>query len=275
VKSFNRPNILLAISDDQGWPYAGAYGAKFIHTPAFNWIAREGILFNHGYCPAPQCAPSRAALLTGRNLWQNQEAATHNGDFPAHLKVYPDLLEEAGYHIGYTGKPWGPGSWENGGRTRNPAGPEYNSCRLEPPTTGISSIDYAGNFEEFIRQRPEGKPFCFWFGCQEPHRPYEWESGVKSGKSLEEVDVPEFLPDVDEVQNDFLDYALEIEWFDQHLFKMLEKLKEMGELDNTIIVVTSDNVDVLFQQGEEAGFVISEIIETAFVDFVQCDLFRL
>jgi uncharacterized sulfatase len=55
------------------------------------------------------------------------------------------------------------------------------------------------------------------------------------------VEVPSFLPDTDEVQSDLLDYALEIEWFDYHLGKMLDLLEEAGELDNTIIVVTSDN----------------------------------
>jgi len=68
-RATRRPNILLAISDDQSWPHAGAYGSRFVRTPAFDRVAREGVLFSHGYCPAPQCSPSRAALMTGRNIW--------------------------------------------------------------------------------------------------------------------------------------------------------------------------------------------------------------
>jgi uncharacterized sulfatase len=53
--------------------------------------------------------------------------------------------------------------------------------------------------------------------------------------------VPSFLPDVPEVRSDLLDYAVEIEWFDRHLGRMLQMLEEAGELDNTIVIVTSDN----------------------------------
>ena len=49
VKSRKRPNILLAISDDQSWPYAGDYGCKFVKTPGFDRVAMEGVLFTHAY----------------------------------------------------------------------------------------------------------------------------------------------------------------------------------------------------------------------------------
>ena len=54
------PNILFAISDDQSWLHAGAYGTATVKTPAFDRIAREGVLFEHAFCAAPSCAPSRA-----------------------------------------------------------------------------------------------------------------------------------------------------------------------------------------------------------------------
>jgi len=240
-KHTRRPNILLAISDDQSWPYAGAYGCKFVNTPAFDRIAREGVLFNYAYCPAPQCSPARAALLTGRNIWQLEEAGTHGSLFPRKFKVYTDLLEAAGYHVGYTCKGWGPGSWEAGGWTRNPAGPEYNERTNTPPANRINKNDYAGNFEDFLKKRPEGKPFCFWYGCKEPHRSYEEGSGLRAGKKPKDAEVPSFLPNNKLVQSDLLDYGVEIDWFDTHLGRMIRMLEKMGELDNTIIVVTGDN----------------------------------
>jgi len=238
-----RPNILLVISDDQSWPHAGAYGCRFVNTPAFDRVAREGVLFTHCFCPAPGCAPSRAALLTGMNIWQLEEAAAHASLFPRKFEVYPELLDAAGYHVGYTGKGWGPGSWEAGGRKQNPAGPEYNNKRLEePPTEGIAThSDYLWNFTDFLQQRPEGKPFCFWCGVREPHRPFEPGSGLRAGKKLENVEVPPFLPDTDEVRSDLLDYALEIDVFDTVLGRIIDKVEEIGELDNTLIVATSDN----------------------------------
>src|SRR5262245_613652 len=73
-----RPNILLAIADDASWPHMSAYGCRFLKTPGFDRVAREGVLFNNGFTPLPKCSPSRAALLTGRNPWQLEEACCHN-----------------------------------------------------------------------------------------------------------------------------------------------------------------------------------------------------
>ena len=120
-----RPNILFAIADDWSHGHAGAYGAQWVKTPAFDRVAREGVLFNNCFTSNPKCSPCRASILTGRNTWQLEEAVSHFGVFPAKFGVYPDLLEEHGYHVGYTGKGWGPGDYRAGGFKRNPAGPEY------------------------------------------------------------------------------------------------------------------------------------------------------
>ncbi len=236
-----RPNILIAISDDQSFPHTSAAGCKAVRTPAFDRVAREGILFRNGFAASPGCSPSRASLLTGRHTWQIEEAGTHCSSFPKKYVTFPDLLEAGGYAIGYTGKGWGPGNSKISGRTRNPAGPEFNQRKLTPPANGISKIDYAGNFGEFLTTRAKGQPFCFWYGAYEPHTDYEKDSGMKAGKRLEDVVVPSFLPDTPEVRSDILDYCLEIEWFDSQLGKMLGMLEAAGELENTLVIVTSDN----------------------------------
>lgn len=236
-----RPNILLAISDDQSWPHAGAYGDTSVQTPAFDRVASAGVLFTHAFCPASQCSPSRASLLTGRNIWQLEEAGTHASLFPAKFDVYTELLEQAGYHVGYTGKPWGPGNWEESGRKKNPAGAAYNKRLLKPPTSEISSCDYSANFAEFLEDRPPKAPFCFWYGGREPHRNYEQGSAIEAGKSINDAPFPPFYPDHEIVRGDLADYRLEIEWFDRHLGQMLQELERRGELENTLVVVTSDN----------------------------------
>jgi arylsulfatase A-like enzyme len=236
-----RPNILLAIADDVSWPHMSAYGCRFVKTPAFDRVASAGILFRNCFTTNPKCSPSRATILTGRDTWQLEEACCHFGIFPSKFKVYPDVLETAGYHVGFTGKGWGPGSWEKGGFKRNPAGNEYSQLKNDPPTTGISRIDYAANFKAFLAARPKGQPFCFWYGGHEPHRPYEQGSALRAGKRLEDAVVAPYWPDDEIVRSDVLDYALEIEWFDTHLGRMLKTLEESGELNNTLIVVTADN----------------------------------
>ncbi len=237
-----RPNILLAISDDQSHPHASAYGCEWVRTPAFDRVSRSGVLFTRGFVASPGCSPSRAALLTGRYPWRLEHAGTHGSEFPAKFAVFPDLLEASGYVVGYTGKGWGPGNWQASGRSRNPAGNEYKGMRLdERPTSGINAIDYAANFAAFLRERPDGAPFCFWYGGKEPHRVFQAGSGRSAGKELADVDVPPFLPDSDEIRSDLLDYALEIEWFDAQLGRMLDALDKADELDNTLVIVTSDN----------------------------------
>lgn len=237
-----RPNILFAIADDQSYPYASAYGTKGISTPAFDQVAGSGVLFHNAFVAAPQCSPSRAAILTGKNIWEIQEAGTHGSSFPKELTVFTDLLEGDGYQIGFTGKPWGPGNWQIEGWERNPTGPEFNEhFQEETPARGISARDYYGNFASFLKQKKGKKPFFFWYGGHEPHRVYEAGSGAKAGKKPGDVALPSFLPDDSVTRNDVMDYALEIEYFDSHLQKMLNLLKEMGELENTIVVVTADN----------------------------------
>jgi len=237
----DRPNILFAISDDQSFAHTSMAGYAAVSTPAFDRVAREGIWFRNAFSPSPGCSPTRAALLTGRHTWQIEQAGTHASSFPAKYVTFTDLLEESGYDIGVTGKGWGPGNWKVSGRTRSPAGPGFDKRRNETPWTGIRATDYSGNFEDFLDQRTEGAPFFFWYGASEPHRGFEKGSGLKSGKRLQDADPPSFLPDEDEIRSDILDYCVEIEWFDQHLARMISLLESAGELDNTLIIVTSDN----------------------------------
>ena len=218
-----RPNILFVIADDWSYPHAGAYGDGTVATPAFDRVAREGVLFRRAFTAAPSCTPSRAAILTGLPPHRLAEGGNLWGFLPSRFMVFPDLLEKAGYAVGHTGKGWGPGRFEAGGRTRNPAGPRFAS------------------FQDFLAQRKEGQPFYFWYGSTDPHRPYEAGSGAKAGMRRESVKVPAFLPDTPEVRDDILDYYFEVQRFDSQLAALLEELERRKELESTLVVVTSDN----------------------------------
>ena len=241
-KPERRPNILFAISDDQSFPYASAYGTQGLKTPAFDLVARSGILFNNAFVAAPQSSPSRAAILTGKYIWQLEEAGTHSSYFPKKFIVFTDLLAQAGYNVGYTAKAWGPGNFLDAGWDQNPVGKAYNSKVLKTvPAQGINKNDYSGNFIDFYTRKDAGQPFFFWYGSTEPHRTYEEGAGLRSGKKLSDALVPGFLPSDSVIKSDILDYYFEIEYFDSHLMKIIEFLREKGELENTIIVVTADN----------------------------------
>jgi uncharacterized sulfatase len=237
------PNILLAISDDQSYIHAGPYGQAPVRTPALDRLAEQGVVFTRAFTASPMCTVSRASLFTGRNPWQNGEAGQHGSHFPAALVSYVDLLEEAGYAVGYTGKAWSPGSWKATGLKRNPGGPEFNDVGLDPrPWTGLFDSDYTRNFEAFLDRKEPGQPFAFVYGAKEPHGPYEKGSGLKAGYSIEGLELTPNHPDTsDRVKEGLLDYFVEIEWFDTHLGRMVEMLRQRGELENTLILVTADN----------------------------------
>ncbi len=237
-----RPNILFVITDDQSWRDTSISGSTMVRTPAFDRVAREGVLFTHSFAACPSCTPSRSAVITGRQIWQLGEGGVLYGTLPREYPPFTHALQEAGYHTGWTGKGWGPGEWEPGGLPRPPLGREYNRRLHVPPTHAtLDARDYAANFDDFLQERPAGAPFFFWFGATEPHRVYEQGVGVRAGKRTRDVTVPSYWPDTEEVRSDLLDYAYEIDWFDAQLAKFLAKLETMGERDNTLVVVTSDN----------------------------------
>lgn len=242
-----RPNILFAISDDQSALHTSFEGCTWIKTPAFDRIAREGIYFENCYSGSPGCAPSRSTLVTGRYHWQNEQAGQHASGWLDKYVPFVDLLDANGYHTGFTGKGVGPFKYGDFPlRGQDAAGKEYNDIRYtkdgdERIASDISPKNYFANFKKFMEERTDGEPFFFWYGGHEPHRSFEEGSWKRNGKSLSDVKVPAFLPDNDTVRGDLLDYAVEIEWFDHHLEMMIDYLEEIGELENTIIVVTSDN----------------------------------
>lgn len=239
-----KPNILFAIADDASWKHMGSYFCNWVKTPAFDRVANGGILFTRAYTPNAKCAPSRACILTGRNSWQLREAANHSPHFPAEFKTYAEALGEHGYWVGSVAKGWAPGDPGSvNGKPRQLTGPKFDEYKTEPPARFINSNDYARNFEAFLEARPKGMPFCFWYGSTEPHRAYEYGAGIRKGGKTPSMigEIPSFWPDVDTIRTDMLDYAYEIEYFDSHLQKMLHKLEDIGELENTLVIVTADN----------------------------------
>ncbi|MHC4186385.1 MAG: sulfatase family protein [Planctomycetota bacterium] len=200
-----KANILFAIADDWSWPHASIAGDKVVKTPTFDRVAGEGVMFTNAFVSAPSCTPSRGAILTGQWHWRLEDGGNLFGTLPAKFTVYPDMLEQAGYHVGYMRKGWSPGQYKPGGWKRNPAGKRYKG------------------FEQFMQERQK------------------WRSGVESGMKLEDVNVPACLPDNETVRTDICDYFWEVQRFDRQVGEILETIEDAGELDNTLVVITSDN----------------------------------
>ena len=215
------PNILFIIADDWSYPHASIYDDEAVQTPHFDRIAREGLLFDNAFVSSPSCTPSRAAVVTGQHFWRLKEGANLYGSLPASIPTYPELLTQKGYHVGHTDKGWGPGTHAD--RPFNPAGPKF------------------ADFKSFLNKREKNNPFCFWFGSLNPHRGYKKDAGVEAGIDLDAIYLPAAFPESDVIRKDVADYYKEVQDFDTEIGELLKELETIGELDNTLIIVTSDN----------------------------------
>ena len=273
-----KPNIVFAFADDWG-RYANIYSKyenqapitssvnKFIHTPNFDRVANEGVLFLNALVPAPSCTPCRSSVLSGRYFWQTGLGAILSGAvWDNDIQTFPIELEKnGGYFIGYTYKVWAPGLSLNApmGGTRTQyqrAGGNFAhfshwvTCNAEK----LGSIEAAKNalFEEtrsnFLQfldawkgsNKDMNKPFMYWWGPTNTHR--TWEQG--SGKHLWNIDpdqleghLPAFLSDVPEIREDVADYLGECQAVDGGIGVLLEELEKIGELENTLFVISGDH----------------------------------
>jgi arylsulfatase A-like enzyme/ketosteroid isomerase-like protein len=272
-----RPNILFAFADDWG-RCAGAYARidgngtmnDAIQTPTFDRVAREGVLFRHAFVSAPSCTPCRSALLTGQHFWRTGRGAILRGAvWEASHQAFPFLLRDSGYHIGETYKVWSPGTpvdapFGAGQYAYERAGGQFNQFSEQVtrmvaegmPVDAAKQVLYKqvrANFDAFLAARDATRPFCYWFGPTNVHR--KWIKG--SGKAFWGIDpdalqgkLPPFLPDVPVVREDVSDYFGEVQAFDTALGLLLERLAELGELDNTLVVVSGDHGPPGFPHGK-------------------------
>ncbi|MGH8547890.1 MAG: sulfatase family protein [Methylococcales bacterium] len=231
------PNILLIISDDQSWIHTSKAGYTLVSTPNFDRIATEGLYFENSFASAPSCTPSRSAILAGQDFWRLESAALLEGTYSKSMINFQDILRSAGYAVGYTGKGWEPGFIPMG---ITPTGEAYNEIE-RPPTTTLEPVDLAANFAEFLRTKPAGKPFSFWIGPVEPHRPFDKTAPNRFTDVSKLALIPPFLPPTDIVKIQLSRYLSEIEYFDSDLGNIIQVLKDHNVFENTIIVVTSDN----------------------------------
>ena len=216
----DKPNILFMIADDWSAPHAGALGDRTVKTPTFDFLADNGINFSNAFVTAPSCSPCRAAILSGQHHWRLNGAANLGGAIKADVPLFTDILKANGYEVAKLGK----GHW-----------PATHRFRKETP------LPKHKHFKKFLNERDKNKPFFFWFGGEDPHRHYDKGSGVRSGIIAAKIDLPMGWPDSPEIRSDICDYYFEVKRFDKLCGDHIELLKKHNLLDNTLIIMTSDN----------------------------------
>jgi arylsulfatase A-like enzyme len=220
-----RPNLLLILADNWGWPHASALGDPVARTPAFDRVAREGVVFRHAFCPVPSCSPTRASLLTGRPAHQLEEAASLWSGFPMKFAVFTAALRDAGYEVGATGKAWSPGNFRDSGWADNPVG-----------------RNHPGGLAAFLAQRDRARPFFFWLGNTDTAS-HNWRNTTADPADplAARVRVPPELPDTREVRATLLTYYAAVGRMDVAAAAALSALEQAQILDDTVIIYTSDN----------------------------------
>lgn len=272
-----RPNILFAFADDWG-KYASCYAAlegpnsvhTVLQTPNIDRLAKEGVLFTQAFVNAPSCTPCRSSLLSGQHFYRTGLGAILQGAiWDETIPTFPILLEKDGYHTGYTYKVWTPGKPQDAGYgglekryQRSGKFNAYSQNVTKYMTKQNLSLEEAKdllhqevktNFRSFLSEREKDQPFCYWWGPTNVHRKWTYGSGEALwGINPDELKgkMPAFLPDVDTVRVDFADYLGEVMAFDAGLGVLIEELEAIGELDNTLIVVSGDHGFPGFSNGK-------------------------
>lgn len=250
VIAVKRPNVLIIYTDDQGSLDMNIYGAKDLHTPNMDQLARKGVRFTQFYAGPPVCSPSRASLLTGRfpqrvGLSGNASSEKGKPGMPGEQVTLAEMFKTAGYKIGHIGK------WHMG-----------YSPETMPNQQGF---DYSyGHMGGCIDNYSH---FFYWNG---PNRHDLWRNGMEiweDGKyfpqrMVEEIceyletnrnspfflywalNIPHYpLQGVEKWRNYYKDlpsprkeYAALVSTMDENIGEVLNKLEELDLDENTIIV---------------------------------------
>jgi len=218
------PNIVFIIADDISWDDFGCYGNTDVRTPNIDRVAGEGLLFTNMYLTASSCSPSRTSIISGRYP-HNTGAAELHTPLPAHVPVFPEFLQEAGYFTAASGK------WHMG-----------ESARRAFDTLAISEIGLSGSesWLNVMRALPADQPFFLWFASLDAHRDWSADT-IADPHDPESLKVPVGLAGMDATLKDLASYYNEVWRFDYYVGLVIDELERMGVADNTLVIVTADN----------------------------------
>lgn len=237
------PNVLLILTDDQGWGDFGFTGNDVLETPHLDKLSEEGAFFERFYV-SPVCAPTRASLLTGRDaLRTGVFYVTRNGEaLPSDEFTLAEALKGAGYSTGAFGK------WHNGAHMpEHPNGQGFDTFfgfasghltlyfnsvlernGVQEETTGYVADTITDEAIKFIEKSDEA-PFFAYVALNTPHSPFELKEGdfqKYSALGLNSLDGSV--------------YGM-VDNIDQNVGRLMDALEAQGLKENTIVLFLSDN----------------------------------
>ena len=259
-----RPNILLLLADDMGYGELGCYGQKVIKTPNLDALAAKGLRFENFYAGCSVCSPSRGVLMTGIHAG-HATIRGNKGFFPVNGKwdrvalrktemTVAEMLKGAGYQTAFVGKwhlgiPQDVSTWAAGRgfdfAVQEQWGPKAEGGEFDERDHWFglrekfikydySQYDCLDEFRteialEFIeKQWDRKKPLFLFMSYRSPHA---HEFYLRETKLYKEYGWPEIERR----------HASRISMLDEQVQRLLDKMTEMGEMDNTFVLFTSDN----------------------------------
>ena len=265
-----RPNVIIVITDDQGYGDFGATGNKIIETPNIDAMAKRSVLWDNFYV-SPVCSPTRASLMTGRYNHRTYCVDTWLGRsmMATEEVTIAEVLQEAGYATGIFGK-WHLGDnypmrtidqgfeesiVHRGGGLAQPADPIENDRRYTNPilihngeevaTKGYCTDVYFDHAQDWIREmQKEDRPFFAYIPLNAPHGPYH-DVPENLRKHYLKKDLASLIrnkPRDMEAEIDKLSrIAAMITNIDQNVGRLFETLADTGLYQNTLVFVMTDN----------------------------------
>ncbi len=223
-----QPNIIVFIADDLGWEDTSPYGNQVVYTPNIQRLANEGMKFNNFYLTASSSSPSRSSMFS--SLYPHNTGAMNlHEDMKPEVELFVEPLRESGYYTMLIGKSHGTNNKEVRKKFDNLVLADWN----KPWTMGDMWV-------KALKERPKDKAFFMWASSIDPHRPFK-QGETPKRHNPEDVIVPSYYPDIPEMREELADYYDEISRFDEHIGMALKILEEQGILDNTLIMVITDN----------------------------------
>jgi len=237
------PNIVLILSDDHSAPYLGCYGDAVLRTPNLDRFASQGMRFAHAYTAAPQCVPSRAAMLTGRS-----PVAARMGRFssplPPNVVTLPEILRTKGYFTGVCRR-----LFHLDGPLRLAPGLEelYERNHVRTWDNRVDWIDRNSlrdqtktKVNEFFDKRPDGRPYFLWVNFHDPHHPWD-PKAIPEPYDPAKVTLTPDVPDTPSMRSDYARYYGEISRMDEEFQWVIDIVNARGNPENTLILFMGDN----------------------------------
>jgi arylsulfatase A-like enzyme len=224
------PNFVLFIADDYSWHDAGPYGAKDVHTPNLDRLAREGMTFNYAFAPSATCTPSRSAIYTGLYPFRNG-AHTNHSLVNDGVRTLPQYFHDLGYRVVLAGKT------HIGPRPSFPFEYLENSNIMPPGKNELLWTDLnTAAVDKLLAEHDKRKPLCLVVCSHSPHVYWLDDNGYDPAQ----ITLPPYLLDTPETRAMRCKYYTDVSWMDQQVGEVLESLTKHGFAEQTLFAFTAD-----------------------------------